>query len=50
MSMYRQERTPTTDRIEELKKLLEIVLNSLEDKPAPMLRVTQGGKTDGKTT
>jgi hypothetical protein len=50
MSMYRQERTPTTDRIEELKKLLEIVLNSLEDKPAPMLRVIQGGKTDGKTT
>ena len=48
--MYRQERTPTTDRIEELKKLLEIVLNSLEDKQAPMLRVIQGGKTDGKTT
>jgi tetrahydromethanopterin S-methyltransferase subunit B len=36
MSMHRQERTPTTDRIEELKKLLEIVLNSLEDKPAPI--------------
>jgi len=50
MSMYRQERTPTTDRIEELKKLLEIVLNSLEDKPAPMLRVIQGGKSSGEKT
>ncbi len=48
--MYRQERTPTTDRIDELKKLLEIVLDSLEDRPTPMLKVIKGGKTDGKTT
>ncbi len=50
MSMYRQEQTPTTVRIEELKQRIEDMLDEVVNIDRPKLRVIQGGKSSGEKT
>ncbi len=49
MSIYLQDIMRTTDRIEELKRLIEEVVAEVQRLDRPQLRLIQGGKSDGCT-
>ena len=49
MSIYHPEVMPITARVEELKQLIEEVLQDVRKVDRPKLRLIQGGKSSGST-
>ena len=49
MSIHHQEVMPITARVEELKQLIEKVLDEAKKVDRPKLRLIQGGKSSGGT-
>ena len=49
MSIYHPEVMPITARVEELKQLIEEVLEDVKKVDRPKLRLIQGGKSSGGT-
>jgi uncharacterized membrane protein YqiK len=49
MSIYHPEVMPITARVEELKQLIEEVLQDVRKVDRPKLRLIQGGKSSGGT-
>jgi hypothetical protein len=49
MSIYHPEVMPITARVEELKQLIEEVLEDVRKVDRPKLRLIQGGKSSGGT-